>query len=84
MQLLGACFSSRPYFIVLEHMALGDLKGYLTSHVGTIVVKELVRMGKETAAAMVYLAKVKYVHRDIAARNILVGADKTLKLADFG
>lgn len=31
-----------------------------------------------------YLARKGFVHRDIAARNILVGENKIAKVADFG
>lgn len=31
-----------------------------------------------------YLAQLRYVHRDVAARNCLVSAQRVVKLADFG
>ena len=31
-----------------------------------------------------YLASLSIVHRDLACRNVLVGKDKMLKIADFG
>ena len=33
---------------------------------------------------MRYLASLKYIHRDLATRNILVGQDFKVKIADFG
>ena len=33
---------------------------------------------------MEYLAEMKFVHRDMAARNCLVGDDLVVKIADFG
>ena len=84
VRLLGVHFKSRPAFIVLEYMAKGDLKQYLTSHVDQLSQSRLLAMCQQVASAMVYLADVKFVHRDIAARNILLDSDETLKLGDFG
>jgi serine/threonine protein kinase len=33
---------------------------------------------------MQYLAGQRFVHRDLACRNCLVGAGLTVKIADFG
>ena len=33
---------------------------------------------------MAYLAAQRFVHRDLACRNCLVGTDLVVKIADFG
>ena len=38
----------------------------------------------QLASAMVHLESKNYVHRDIAARNVLVVSPLVVKLADFG
>ena len=91
VQLLAVCFESAPFFIVLEHMSNGDLKSFLFKNRNTFIgsrrkidVQVMVGMCREVASAMVFLAKAKYVHRDIAARNVLVDGDEHLKIGDFG
>ena len=41
-------------------------------------------MAVDIAQGLAYLSEQKYVHRDIACRNCLVNAQRTVKLADFG
>ena len=38
----------------------------------------------QLSTALSYLESKKFVHRDIAARNVLVSAHDCVKLADFG
>ena len=87
VQVLAVCFNTQPSFIVLEHMALGDLKALLVASMqsGSLFpMNELMRMSIDLASALAYLASVKFVHRDIAARNVLVGKGAVVKFGDFG
>ncbi|ODM90630.1 Vascular endothelial growth factor receptor 3 [Orchesella cincta] len=44
----------------------------------------LIRWCYETASGMEYLESRKIVHSDLAARNVLLNADRTVKITDFG
>ena len=41
-------------------------------------------MAKQIAKGMEYLSKRRFVHRDLATRNCLVGEEYLVKIADFG
>ncbi|XP_043370967.1 muscle, skeletal receptor tyrosine-protein kinase [Dermochelys coriacea] len=41
-------------------------------------------IAKQVAAGMAYLSERKFVHRDLATRNCLVGENRVVKIADFG
>ncbi|XP_006626687.2 muscle, skeletal receptor tyrosine-protein kinase [Lepisosteus oculatus] len=41
-------------------------------------------ISKQVAAGMAYLSERKFVHRDLATRNCLVGENMIVKIADFG
>ncbi|CAJ0926968.1 unnamed protein product, partial [Mesorhabditis belari] len=45
---------------------------------------DLVPIGWQISDALVFLSAKEIVHRDVAARNVLVTKDKTAKLSDFG
>jgi serine/threonine protein kinase len=85
-RLLAVCLESEPRMIVLEFMCHGDLKQLLrdAKSQGSLHAGHLVRMGLDVSRGFAYLQRSKYVHRDIAARNVLVGDGYVAKLSDFG
>ncbi|XP_045782233.1 uncharacterized protein LOC123878826 isoform X2 [Maniola jurtina] len=93
VRLLGVVTRSAPVCTVMEFMLHGDLKGYLLArrHLAgaadereQVSARRLTAMARDAARGLAYLAAQRYVHRDVAARNCLVGARLQLKLADFG
>lgn len=90
VRLLGICTFDNV-FIVMEYMENGDLNQYLTKYVddarngGTkLSPSVLLFMCVQIASGMMYLAMFKFIHRDLATRNCLVGNNNEVKIADFG
>ncbi|KAK3802519.1 hypothetical protein RRG08_033179 [Elysia crispata] len=92
VKLLGVVSTGQPALVIMELMALGDLKNYLREHrpdeenpdVTPPCLQDILQMAGEVADGMAYLADKKFVHRDLAARNCMVAEDKTVKIGDFG
>ncbi|KAL7063620.1 hypothetical protein AAHC03_0573 [Spirometra sp. Aus1] len=85
VRLLGVCTQEPPYYIITEFMCNGNLLDYLrTQPREELPPPVLLSMAVQVCRAMSYLEKHNFIHRDLAARNCLVGADNTVKVADFG
>uniref|UniRef100_A0A3B5LA18 receptor protein-tyrosine kinase n=1 Tax=Xiphophorus couchianus TaxID=32473 RepID=A0A3B5LA18_9TELE len=50
----------------------------------SLTCPEQLSVSKQIAAGMAYLSERKFVHRDLATRNCLVGEEMIVKIADFG
>ncbi|KAG7300921.1 hypothetical protein JYU34_015270, partial [Plutella xylostella] len=81
--LVGVC-SSPPIWIVMELATLGELRAYLQQNKHRLETCTLVLYIYQLSTALSYLESKKFVHRDIAARNVLVSTPTCVKLADFG
>ena len=76
-----------PPMLVLELCPRGDLKAFLAAAMEekrTPMPRALLRFGREVAQALHFLESHTILHRDVAARNVLLTEDATCKLADFG
>ncbi|KAL0963270.1 hypothetical protein UPYG_G00351990 [Umbra pygmaea] len=51
---------------------------------GMLCCEDQLFISKQVAAGMAYLSERKFVHRDLATRNCLVGEEMVVKIADFG
>ncbi len=60
---------------------LGCLKLYLRLH---LPVFHLHQLAADCAEGLAYLASLNFVHRDVAARNVLVSSEWRAKICDFG
>lgn len=72
--------------ICMPFMQNGDLKSYLASFKKSsqLTVQELCQYCLDISRGCAYLHGHKILHRDIAARNILLDSQQKLKLCDFG
>lgn len=50
----------------------------------TLTIANLIYVSKQVCSALVYLSEKRFVHRDLATRNCLVGDNLITKIADFG
>lgn len=83
IQLIGICPSS-PVLILMELAKFGELRQFLQSNRATLDLSTLILYAYQLSTALSYLESKNFVHRDIAARNVLVTDHSTVKLADFG
>ncbi|XP_052744986.1 focal adhesion kinase 1 isoform X2 [Bicyclus anynana] len=81
--LVGVC-STPPIWIVMELATLGEMRAYLQQNSHRLETCTLVLYIYQLSTALSYLESKKFVHRDIAARNVLVSTPTCVKLADFG
>ena len=84
IQLYAVCTQEEPIYIIMELMKHGSLLEYLRGDDRSLKLPQLIDMGAQVAAGMAYLEGQNYIHRDLAARSVLVGEHLICKVADFG
>ncbi|XP_019639662.1 PREDICTED: uncharacterized protein LOC109481527 [Branchiostoma belcheri] len=95
--LVGCCTVTRDHlYLITEFMPYGDLKSFLRKcreeetldesrdDIYTFEVIQMYQVAWQIARGMDHIARSRYVHGDLAARNVLVGKRLHVKISDFG
>ena len=82
VELIGIVSIGEPVYVVLELCEHGALSEYLKSH--QLSEPDRVQIIDDVANGLGFLAALGIVHRDVAARNVLLAAGMRAKVSDYG
>ncbi|XP_041356821.1 angiopoietin-1 receptor-like [Gigantopelta aegis] len=95
--LVGACHIRGVMYVAMEYAKHGDMRTFLrrsrkmknhtysNSNPGTTLRQTtLLKFALDTASGLAHLADHQIIHRDVAARNVLLADHLVAKIADFG
>ncbi|KAM9307022.1 tyrosine-protein kinase JAK2a isoform 2-T3 [Pholidichthys leucotaenia] len=82
----GVCYSAgrRNLRLIMEYLPFGSLRDYLIKHRERFNANKLLIYAAQICKGMDYLGSKRYIHRDLATRNILVESELRVKIGDFG
>uniref|UniRef100_A0A1A7ZL93 Focal adhesion kinase 1 n=1 Tax=Nothobranchius furzeri TaxID=105023 RepID=A0A1A7ZL93_NOTFU len=83
VKLMGV-ITENPVWIIMELCTLGELRSFLQVRKYSLDLATLILFSYQLSTALAYLESKRFVHRDIAARNVLVSTVDCVKLGDFG
>lgn len=87
VSLIGVSMQQKPWLMVLEFLQYGDLRHLLKgcSSKGLVLTyAEQLMFSTQIARGMAFMSSKRFIHLDLAARNVLVGRNNVVKVADFG
>ncbi|PRP76294.1 hypothetical protein PROFUN_07816 [Planoprotostelium fungivorum] len=79
---LGFC--ARPLALITEFVSGGSLDVYLEKHHKNMTITDRISIVLGVAQGMGHLAQERVLHKDLAARNVLLTEDLVPKVTDFG
>ncbi|XP_046886903.1 focal adhesion kinase 1 isoform X6 [Hypomesus transpacificus] len=83
VKLIGV-ITENPVWIIMELCTVGELRSFLQVRKYNLDLASLILYAYQLSTALAYLESKRFVHRDIAARNVLVSSVDCVKLGDFG
>ncbi|KAL0741213.1 hypothetical protein Bca4012_082726 [Brassica carinata] len=85
VRFIGACRKPMVWCIVTEYAKGGSVRQFLTKRQNRAVpLKIAVKQALDVARGMAYIHARNFIHRDLKSDNLLISADKSIKIADFG
>lgn len=85
LSILGICLmpADNP-MVVMPFVQKGDLRTYVKDTTKSLTVLDLLEFAQQIVEGMTYLTSLRFVHRNLAARNCFVTDDKCVKISDYG
>ncbi|CAN6277706.1 unnamed protein product [Urochloa humidicola] len=85
VRFIGACRKSIVWCIITEYAKGGSVRQFLARRQNKSVPLRLaVKQALDVARGMAYVHALGFIHRDLKSDNLLIAADKSIKIADFG
>ncbi|THU48997.1 hypothetical protein C4D60_Mb06t04920 [Musa balbisiana] len=85
VRFIGACRKPMVWCIVTEYAKGGSVRQFLMKrHNRSVPLKLAVKQALDIARGMEYVHGLGFIHRDLKSDNLLISADKSIKIADFG
>jgi serine/threonine protein kinase len=75
---------TQPMMMIVELAPLGSLIDFLHKQCGHVPISLIWDFAIQVARGMAYLEAKRYIHRDLACRNVLLASLERLKIGDFG
>ncbi|RVX17350.1 Serine/threonine-protein kinase HT1 [Vitis vinifera] len=85
VRFIGACRKPLAWCIVTEYAKGGSVRQFLMRRQNrSVPLKLAVKQALDVARGMAYVHGLGFIHRDLKSDNLLIAADKSIKIADFG
>ncbi|XP_076947772.1 serine/threonine-protein kinase STY13-like [Bidens hawaiensis] len=85
VRFIGACRKPMVWCIITEYAKGGSVRQFLTKRQNrSVPLKLAVKQALDVARGMAYVHGLGLIHRDLKSDNLLISADKSIKIADFG
>lgn len=75
---------SHPMMMITELAPLGSLLDYLRKQCEQMPITTLWNYALQVSTGMAYLENKRYIHRDLACRNVFLASVDKIKIGDFG